>query len=77
MFPFPRLGLAYGFSDGGAKGGEAVEDGDAGLELGDLTFEVVGGQALAEGLAAVHLGFGAASAVVAAPSSPDGSTDAL
>ncbi len=39
--------------------------------------EVSGGQALTQQLYAMHLGFNAASAVVAAPSSPDGPPEAL
>ena len=50
---------------------------DTDLELCDLTVEVAGGEALAQQLDAVHLGFCAASAVIPAPSSPDGSADAL
>ena len=50
---------------------------DTDLELGDLTVELARGEALAQEFDAMHLGFGAASAVIPAPSSPDGSTDAL
>ena len=50
---------------------------DTDLELGDLTVELARGAALAETLDAMHLGFGAASAVIPAPSSPYGSTDTL
>lgn len=59
--------LAEGLRDGDAERGEAVKDGDAALEFGGLTFEVSGHELLAEQLHAVHLGLGAASAVVAAP----------
>ena len=50
---------------------------DTELELGDLTVDLARGEALAQELDAVHLGFGAASAVIAARSSPDGSPDAF
>jgi hypothetical protein len=50
---------------------------DTDLELGDLTVEVPRGQALPQQLDAVHLGFCAASAVIAAPSSPYGSAHTL
>ena len=46
------------------------------MELGDLTIEILRHEALAEQFDAVHLGFDAASAVIAAPSSPEGSTEA-
>ncbi|ARO14643.1 hypothetical protein BVG79_01297 [Ketogulonicigenium robustum] len=35
--------------------GEAVQDGNSGLELGDLTIEASGGVALAQPFHAVHL----------------------
>jgi len=60
-----------------AEGGEPVQDGHANLKLCDLTVEVPGRQALTQQLDAVHLGLGAASAVIAAPSSPDGPPDTL
>ena len=47
------------------------------MEFCDLTIEVPGGQALTKQLDAEHLGLGPASTVIAAPSSPDGPTDAL
>lgn len=75
--PFPRTDLSRDLCDGRAECGEAVQDRDPDLELCDLTVEVSGGQALPQQLDAVHLGFCATSAVVAAPSSPDGSTDAF
>ena len=50
---------------------------DAQLERRDLTVEVACGQSLPQELDAVHLGLRAASAVIAAPSSPDPPTDAL
>ena len=59
--PFPRTELSHSRCDGYAEGGEAVQNGDADLELGDLTVEVPGGQALTQQLDAVHLCFCAAS----------------
>ena len=41
--PFPWTDLSHGFSDGYAERGEAVQDGHADLELGDLTVEVPSG----------------------------------
>ena len=57
--------------------GEAVQDGDTHLELGNLTVKVPRGQALPQQLNAVHLGLCTASSVIPAPSSPDGPADAL
>ena len=37
MFPYPRTDSSYGFSDGCAERGEAVQEGDTNLELRDLT----------------------------------------
>ena len=74
---FPGQTYPMTIRDGRAERDEAVQDGNADLELCDLTVEVSGGQALPQQLEAVHLGLCAASAVVAAPSSPDGSSDAL
>ena len=45
------------------------------LELCNLTVAVPSGQTLAQQFDAVQLGFDAAFAVVAAPSSPDGPTE--
>jgi hypothetical protein len=45
------------------------------MELGDLTIEVPRHEALAEQFDTVHLGFDAASAVIAARSSSEGSTE--
>ena len=74
--PFPG-GSSYGFRDWDCERGEAVQDGVANLELGDLTMEVACGQPLAQQFHAVHLCLGPASAAISAPSSPDGSTDTL
>lgn len=63
--------------DGGSECGEAVQDGDTHLELRDLTVEVACGEALTEQLDTVHLGLCAASAVIPAPSSPDGPATAF
>jgi hypothetical protein len=68
--------LSHGFSDGDPERGEAIQDGHTNLELGDLTVEVPRGQALAQEFDAVHFGLCAASAVIAAPSSPDGAAEA-
>ncbi len=68
---------ADGSCDGDAERGIAVEDGDADLEFGGLAVEVAGHELLPEELHAVHLGLGAASAVVSAPSAPDRAAEAL
>lgn len=77
MRPFPRTDSSHGLCDGYAERGEAVQHGDADLKLCDLTVKVPRAQALAELLHAMHLCFDAASAVIPAPSSPDGPSDAL
>ena len=74
--PFPWTALYYGFSEDYSERGEAVQDGHTNLELGDLTVEVPRSQTLAQEFNAMHFGLCAASAVVAAPSSPDGPTEA-
>jgi hypothetical protein len=56
---------------GDAERGEAVRYGDAELELGGLTVEVAGGEPPIGQLRAVHLGLDAATAVVAASTTPD------
>jgi hypothetical protein len=76
-FPFPRTDLSFGLCYKRAECGEAVEDGNPDLELGDLTVELARGEALAQELGAVHLGLSAASAVIPAPSSPDGPAEPL
>ena len=38
--PFPRTDLSHGFRDRDAECGEAVQDGDTDVELGDLTVEL-------------------------------------
>lgn len=70
-FLFPRTRSSHGLDDGCAEGGEAVQDGEPDVELGDLPVEVPRREALTEQLDAMHLRLGAASAVVAAPSSPN------
>ena len=72
----PWTDPSYGFSDGYAERGEAVQHGHADLELGNLMIEVLCGQTLAEQIDTVHLGFDAASTVIAAPSSPGGLSEA-
>ena len=64
-------------SFGYAECGEAVQDGDTDLELRDLAVEVPRHEALTQQFHTVHLRFDAASAVIAAPSSPDRPTEAL
>lgn len=76
-FPYPRTDSSYGFSEGYSERGEAVQDGDTDLELGDLTVEVPSGQTLAQQFHTMYLGFDAASAVIAAPSSPDRPAEAF
>jgi hypothetical protein len=66
---FSRAGIIL--RDGATESGEAAQDGHTDLELGDLTVEVLGDEALAQQFHTKHLGFGAASAVVSAPSSPE------
>ena len=63
--PFPRLTSVNGLGDGNVEGGEAVEDGNADLELGGLAVEVARHQPLTQEFHAVHLGLDAAAAVVA------------
>ena len=66
--PFPGWDLSHGFCDGYAQRGEAVQDDHADLELGHLTVEAPCHEALAQQFHTMHLGFDAASAVIAAPS---------
>jgi hypothetical protein len=75
--PHPRSDLPHDLCDGYAKDGEAVQDGDPDLELRDPTIKVPRGQALAQQFATMHLGFDMASAVVAAPSTPDRPAEAF
>ena len=75
--PFPRTDLFYDLCDGCAERNEAVQDGDTDLELGELTIKVPRAQALAQQFHTVHLGFDAAPAVIAAPSSPDRPAEAF
>jgi hypothetical protein len=65
------MDLPHGFCDRDAEGGVAFHDGDADLDFRDLTVEVPCHEALAQQFHAVHLCLDAASAVVAAPVSPD------
>ena len=75
--PCPRTDSSHGFSDGYAKRGDAVQDGDTDLELGHLTIEVPRHEAMTQQFHAVHFGFDAALSVIAAPSSPDCSAKAF
>ena len=77
MFPFPWSDLSHGFSGGYAGRGEAVQDGVTDVELGNLTVEVPSGQTLAQHFHTLHLGFDAASAVIAGPSLPDRPAEAF
>ncbi|SEB07742.1 hypothetical protein SAMN05444370_1575 [Rubrimonas cliftonensis] len=54
-FPFPRTDSSYGFGDGYAEGGEAVQHGDPDVEFRDLTVEVPRHEPLTEELDAMHL----------------------
>lgn len=76
-FPYPRAESSYGFSEGYSERGKAVQVGDTDLELGDPTVEVPSGQTLAQQFHTMHLGFDVASAVIAAPSSPDRRAEAF
>jgi hypothetical protein len=74
-FPFARTDSSHGFRDRDAKRGEAVQDGTANMELGNLTVEVPRHEALAQQFHTVHLRFDAAPAVIGGPSSPDCSAE--
>ena len=69
------MDLSYGLCDGYAKYCVAIEHGDADLDLSDLPVEVPCHERLAYQLYAMHLAFDATSAVVSAPSFPDGSAE--
>lgn len=73
--PLPKYGLSLRLGERYAKGRVAIEDGDADLDLPDLTVEVRRRQRLAEQLYTMPLGFDTASAVVSAPPSPESGTD--
>ena len=75
-FPLPQTDLFCDLRKRYAEGSETVHNGGTDLELRDLTVEVPRHEALAQQFHAMHLGFDAASAVVAAPSSPDGAPEA-
>jgi hypothetical protein len=69
--PHLRTELSNDLRNGDAERGEAVQSGDTNLELRHLTVEVTRHEALTQQFDTGHLGFDAASAVVAAPSSPE------
>jgi len=69
--------LSHDLCAGRCERGEAVQDGNTNLELRDLTVEVPRHEALTQWFHTVHPGFDAASAVTAAPSSPDGTAEAF
>ena len=71
-FPFPRTDLSHGLCDRNAERGVAIQNGDTDLKLRDLSVEVPRHEALPQQFHTVHLRFDAASAVVSAPSSPEG-----
>ena len=56
-FPFAGADSSHGFSEGYAKCGEAVQDGDPDLKLGNLSVEVPGIQTLAQQLHTMRLRF--------------------
>lgn len=58
-----------------SEGCEAVKDSDANLNLSDLPVEGFRHEALPELLDTVHFGFHTATAMIAAPVSPNGSTE--
>jgi hypothetical protein len=57
--------------------GEAIEDCSTDFELGDLTIEGAGHNALAQEFEAVHFALDQTATMVAAPLLPDGATKAL
>ena len=63
--------LSHGLCAGYAERGVAVQDGDAELDVCDLSVEVSRHEALPQLFHAVHLGLDTASAVVSAPVLPD------
>jgi hypothetical protein len=70
-FPFSQTDLSHSFCDGYAELGIADHDGNADLDLGDLSVEVPRHEALPQYFHAVHLCLGTTSAVVSAPVLPD------
>ena len=71
------MDLFHGFCDRNAKGGVAIQDRDAHLNLRDLAIKVVGHEALAQQFNAMHLCLDAASSVVSAPVPPERPTQIL
>lgn len=68
------MDFSHSFRDGYAERGVAVQDGDADLDLCDLSVEVPRPEALAQQFDTMHLRFDVASVVVAVPSFPQGTT---
>jgi len=68
--PFPGRTYTTAVCNGYAERSEAVEHGDADLELGHLTADVPSHEALAQQLHTMHLRLDAASAVISAPMAP-------
>ena len=73
--PLPRTDLSCRLRDGYAERGVAVQDGDADLEFGNLAVEVPRHEPLTQQFDTMHLRFDAASSVVSAPSSPQGTAE--
>ena len=71
MFRFSRTDVSHGLRDGDVIYGIAVHPSITNLERRTLTVEVPSQEALTQQFQTVHLGLDAASAVVAASSSPD------
>lgn len=74
---FTRTDSSRSFRDSYAERGEAVQHGNPNLKLGDLTIKATRPQALTQQFGTVHPCPEEASAVIVAPSLPDGSTEAL
>ena len=72
-FSLSRTGSSHGFGDKYAERDEAVQDGHTDLKLDNLTVEVPRHEGLTRQFNTMHLAFDAASTVIIAPSSPDGS----
>gem|GEM_PF-1515539 len=69
--PLSHSGSGHADDIGCAEGVEAVHEGDADVDFGGLAVWFPCSDALAEGLEAAHLGFGAAAGVVSAPPLPE------
>jgi hypothetical protein len=76
MSTFPKWSYAIATVIGGAESGEAIENGGAHLQLGDLTVEIARHHALAGQLETAHLGFHQTASMVASPFLPNSTTRA-